>query len=103
MKAAIEGFRYDTDRAYLVGEHDAYGGSAQSTEDMHHWRAGLYVTPRARRYFLAGEGGSLTRFCPPGQARGYKIIPLTEAQAFEWAQRYLHYKTVAEHFPNHIS
>ena len=102
MKAAIEGFRYNSDTANLIGEFDNLGKGAESREDMHHWRAALYITPVAKRYFLAGEGGAMTRFCPPGQERGHRIIPLTPLQAFEWAQRYLHYTLVHEHFPEFI-
>ena len=48
------------------------------------WRAGLYRTPHAGRYFLAGMGGLMTRFA--GRER---IIPLDPADALLWARRYL--------------
>jgi len=89
MRRIINGFRYDTDRAQLVGEG---GSSGLSRSDFRWWQAGLYVTPRARRYFLAGEGGPMTRFGQRvGDMTGYgeAIIPVTEDEALEWAEQFL--------------
>lgn len=90
MKAIIQGKRYDTDKAVIIGEG---GVGSISSGDFSYWEAGLYRTPISRQYFLAGEGGPMTRF---GQTfsdgmRGYgkKLIPLTREQALEWAQQYL--------------
>ena len=89
MRAIINGTRYDTDKAELLGQ----GFSSQRRGDFRHWVAGLYRTPRSRAYFLAGEGGPMTRFAGPvgqnGWQGGEKIIPLTEAKALEWAQRFM--------------
>ena len=89
MRAIINGKRYDTDKAELLG----WESSAENPGDFLFWKAFLYRTPRSRVYFLAGAGGPMTRFAEPvgqnGWQGGEKIIPLTEAQALEWAQRFM--------------
>ena len=60
MKAIINGLRYDTDKATLIGE-----ASHGYASDFQHWEAGLYKTPRSGRFFLAGSGGPMTRWSRP--------------------------------------
>lgn len=89
MKAIIEGLRYDTEKAKLIGEA-SFGGA----RDFARWEAGLYVTPRAKRYFLAGEGGPMSfwaeRGDQPGERRsGSGIKPMSREAALEWAERHL--------------
>jgi hypothetical protein len=99
MKAIINGRIYDTEKATLIGE--ATGGSEFVT-DFSHWSAGLYVTPRSGRYFLAGRGGPMTTFRRTvGQSEwtgGEKIIPMAPKDALEWAEQNLPADTVAQHF-----
>ena len=88
MKAIINGFRYNTQKAALIGEaRHGLGG------DLSHWEAGLYVTPRARRFFLAGNGGPMTRWGKPttggGTRGGDGIIPMIREDAMEWAEQNL--------------
>lgn len=89
MKAIINGLRYDTEKAILIGETDTGG----SVTDFGYWSAGLYRTPRSGRYFLAGEGGPMTGFSrysgPNTWTGGSKIIPMTTKGAREWAEQYL--------------
>lgn len=103
MKTIQSGTRYDTDKAVLIGE--ASGGSEFVT-DFSYWSAGLYKTPRAGRYFLAGEGGPMTRWSrSSGQnswTGGEGIIPLERSEAFEWAQQYLDADKIAQHFADMI-
>ena len=103
MKAIINGVRYDTEKATLIGETE--GGSPYVT-DFSHWSAGLYVTPRAKRYFLAGEGGPMTTFRRTvGQNEwtgGSKIIPMSREEALEWAEAHLPTATVEAHFARMI-
>ena len=61
MKAIIEGKRYDTDKAVLVGE----ASSDFSRSYFGWWEAGLYKTPRSGAFFLAGAGGAMTRWARP--------------------------------------
>ena len=89
MKAIIEGVRYDTEKATLIGEA-SYGFAG----DFARWEASLYVSPRARRYFLAGEGGPMSFWAEngdqPGERRsGSGIKPMSKAAALEWAERHL--------------
>jgi len=89
MKAIINGLRYDTETATLVGE--ARAGCPAS--DFGYWEAGLYRTPRSGRYFVAGHGGPMTQFGRPapggGRGGGERVTPMTKDEAFAWAQEYL--------------
>ncbi len=100
MKAIINGKRFDTSKAILVGEAD-YNGSVT---DFQWWEAGLYKTPRSGQFFLAGEGGPMTRWSRSVENNGYTggsgIIPLEADDALEWAERYLTTAEVEEHFGN---
>lgn len=97
MKKIINGVRYDTDKATLVGEA-GYGRRS----DFAHWEAGLYVSPRAGRYFLAGEGGGLSLFARQVDGNswtgGSGIIPLDREEALEWAERHLDTEVVERQF-----
>lgn len=99
MRAIINGTRYDTDRATLLAEATPPG---VARNEMQFYEAGLYRTPRSRRYFVAGWGGAMTVFAHSlptgGFTGGQRIIPLSEQQAFEWAQEHLDDDLVEEHF-----
>lgn len=100
MKATINGLRYDTENAVCIGR--ATSPDAESTTDFSWWEAGLYRTPRAGRFFLAGEGGAMTRFSGAysgGAGRGSKVIPLDDAEAREWAEEYLAEDEIEAGFP----
>lgn len=103
MKAIINGLRYDTTKATLIGE----ASSDEVRSDFRYWSAGLYVTSRSKRYFLAGEGGAMTRWAQSaGQnswSGGSGIKPLDEADAREWAERYLTTEEVEAAFVASIS
>jgi hypothetical protein len=101
MKAIINGLRYDTDKATLVGEESA----DCSRTDFSWWTAGLYRTPRAHRYFVAGRGGPMTMFAhrvQNGSQGGEKIIPMSAEEAREWAERYLTTEQVETGFADEI-
>jgi hypothetical protein len=89
MKTIIDGKRYDTEKAELIGE--AWNGGNWS--DFSHWEAALYRTPKAGRYFLAGQGGPMTMWRKRSGSNGWSgsegIKPLDAAEAFEWAQQHL--------------
>lgn len=89
MRAIINGFRYDTERADLLGS----ASHGESTTDFSYWGAGLYRTKRSRNFFLAGSGGPMTRYSRNignnNTSGGERIDPMTKAEALEWAERYL--------------
>jgi len=88
MKKILHGLQFDTEKAICIVVHEE-----RKPPTLDWWRAELYVTKRAKRYFLAGSGGPLSRF---GQAEGNNswedgadIIPLTDVGAREFANQYL--------------
>ena len=99
MKAVINGLRYDTETAERIG-HASGGG--YNMRDWHYWSEELYQTPRSKRFFLAGEGGALTRYAQHlsqnERCGGERIIPLSAEEAQEWAEQHLHADTVARYF-----
>lgn len=98
MKKTIQGIRYDTEKATLIGEYYTPG---ITKNDFSYWEAGLYVAPRSGRYFVAGEGHGMTRFASTvGDARGWgeKIIPMEKEEALAWAENYLDEAAIDEFF-----
>jgi hypothetical protein len=91
MKAIINGLRYDTDKAVCIGV--ASRGNYPHCGDFSAWNAGLYRTPRSGRYFLAGEGGGMTRFAHhqshSGTCGGSGIQQMGRGEALVWAEQYL--------------
>ncbi|SNT42115.1 hypothetical protein SAMN05421763_11710 [[Luteovulum] sphaeroides subsp. megalophilum] len=89
MKAIIDGKRYDTEKAILIGEDTSGGGRSH----FGWWEEGLYRTKQSGIYFLAGEGGPRSHYAENlGQGswgRGSKITPLSEKEAQTWAERHL--------------
>lgn len=88
MKATINGFRYDTGKANLIGE-----ASHGRRGDFTHWSAGLYKTTRSGRFYLAGSGGPMSRWGRRGWSQNGAdvegIIPLDAEEALAWAAQYL--------------
>lgn len=106
MKKIINGKRYDTEKAILIGEYDNLGHGADSISDFRYWEGSLYRTPRSGRYFLAGKGGPMTRFSQSaGQnswTGGEDLIPMSQEEALEWAEAYLDPEVIEEHFSDMI-
>jgi hypothetical protein len=102
VKAIINGKRYNTDTATLIGES---GSAGLSYSDFRQWSAGLYKT-RSGRFFLAGEGGPMTQFAhhydDGGRSSGEKIIPLDSYQAMAWAERELSAEVVETAFASSL-
>jgi len=102
MKKIINGFRYDTDKAILIGEYYTPG---IGSNDFHYWEAALYKTPKAGRFFLAGEGQAMTSFAShSGNSSGWgeDLIPMSKGEALEWAEQYLDADIIEEHFADDI-
>jgi hypothetical protein len=102
MKKIIQGIRYDTEKAQLIGSDEAL----VPPSDFHHWTEALYVAPRSGRYFLAGEGHALTKYgrrAPNGDLHaGEAIVPMTREEALTWAEQHLSAEAVEEHFGDMI-
>lgn len=104
MKKIINGVRYDSDKAEVVGSASASG---VGRSDFSWWEATLYVTPTSRRYFLAGEGGAMSRFRQPvgnnGFSGGSDLVPMTPEEALDWAETFLSVAEVEQHFADRIT
>ena len=87
MKKIINGKRYDTNTAKLVGET-----SYSNRRDFAYWSEELYQK-RTGEFFLYCEGGPASKYSKAtGQNQwsgSEKIIPLTISEAQEWAEKYL--------------
>lgn len=86
MKRIIDGKTYSTETAQKLGEW--WNGLSDS--DFRHISESLYRTKNGR-YFLAGEGGPMTRYSHPVgdmTGGGEGIIPLSESEAREWMERH---------------
>lgn len=87
MKKIINGRRYDTDTARLLGET-----SYSHPGDFAHWAEKLYQKSTGE-FFLYGAGGPMSRYAEViGQNEwtgGEKLIPLTTESAQKWAETYL--------------
>jgi hypothetical protein len=103
MKKIVNGMRYDTSKATLVG---GYSTPGIGTSDLGYWTAWLYKTPRSGRFFLAGEGLAMTRFasrCGDMNAWGEDLIPMSREDALEWAEQYLDANTIEVHFSDDLA
>jgi len=87
MKKIINGKRYDTDTATLIGSAGySYSG------DLEYWTEELY-RKKTGEFFLYCKGGALSRYGrQTGQnewSGGEKIRPLSLKEAQEWAEEHL--------------
>jgi len=85
MKKVIDGKMYNTETAQEIGTKS----SDEGKNDFHYFDEALYKTPRGR-FFLAGEGGAMTKYAQSCGGNAYcggsGIIPLTETEALSWAE-----------------
>jgi hypothetical protein len=102
MKAIINGLRYDTATAVEIGSANAGLGRG----DFRWYDEALYRTPRSGRYFLAGEGGALTRYSQSvpggGSTSGKRIVTLSPEEALEWAEQNLTAAEIEEAFGDKV-
>ena len=100
MRQIIDGKRYDTETAALIGETS----SEHSRTDFEWWQAGLYVT-RKGAFFLAGRGGPSSMFAHHlkiGRTGGERIIPMDRSEALAWASEQLPVSIVESVFQDTI-
>ena len=101
MKAIIDRKQYNTETAELVADYsNGLGGG-----DFNHVREALYRTPKGR-YFLHGKGGSMSswavRHADNGSSGGEGLRSVSNALAYEWAERCLDPGEVLEIFPDMV-
>jgi hypothetical protein len=85
MKRIINGRVYDTDTATRIGNNESSCGRSDfQYEDTDLWRT------KKGAFFVAGEGGPLSRWARPsgsnGTFGGSGIEALTTVEALEWAE-----------------
>lgn len=87
MKRTIDGRRYDTATAhalYTVQTGDPFGGMSRGEETLYRTRNG--------RYFLAGEGGAMSRWATSlgnnSWSGGEGIEVLSAREALAWCERH---------------
>jgi len=84
MKKIINNKLYNTESAKLVGEFQ----STFAVNDFHYYEEELYLK-KTGEFFLYGNGNGLSPYAEryiDGMGPGEKIIPLSEAQARQWAE-----------------
>lgn len=88
MKKIINGKKYDTDTATLLGEFYADGGPS----DFSYYEEEFYQK-RTGEFFIYGKGGPRSPYAVAVGPRGWrgseKIVPLTDAEAMSWAEKNL--------------
>ena len=98
MKEVIGGKIYNTETATWIEGH--WNGLGEN--DFNHCREELYRKRTTGEYFLYGEGGASSRWgenVPSGGwCEGAGILPLTDAEALEWAEQYMAADDIIELF-----
>jgi len=88
MNKVISGSKYDTETAKRLG---AWSNRSDS-RDFSYCSESLYRT-KSGKYFLYGEGGPMSRYASHSSENswgyGEKIIPMSRAEAQEWAEEHL--------------
>lgn len=97
MKQVIDGLTYNTETAQEVGSWD----NGLGRNDFNNCSETLYKTKNGR-FFLAGEGGPMTRWSQPAgnmTSGGSGIQALTPEEALIWCEQHgIDADTIAEHF-----
>ena len=86
MRRIVNGKVYDTETADWIANYEY-----RHRGDFHWYAEDLYRTKKGT-FFLAGEGGGLSKYQVEVGCRswcgGSKIIVLTEEEAREWVEKY---------------
>lgn len=90
MNKIINGKKYSTDTATLIGIYD----NKLPCGDFYHYYEELYKK-RTGEFFLYGSGGAGSKYSRSCGQNSYcgsdEIIPLSNAEAMEWAENHLEY------------
>lgn len=96
MKKIINGRRYDTQTAKLVG-YTSYS----TPGDFNYWCEDLYLK-RTGEFFIHGQGGPMSKYSERLSENewgyGHEIRPLSLADAQEWVEKYLDADTYEDLF-----
>jgi len=96
MIRIIDGKRYNTETATLIGE-----ASHGYASDFHHWDESLYLSPKGA-FFLSGSGGALSQWSEPaadGRCGGCGMRVLSVDEALSWAEEHdLDSDAIEKHF-----
>lgn len=88
MYKVINGARYNTETAKELGSYS----NTYNDRDLNYYMETLYLT-KSGKYFLHGEGNAMSQYAECYGANswgcGAKIIPMTEAEAQQWASEHL--------------
>ena len=87
MKRIINGKRYDTDTAKILGS-----AGYNHPGDFSFWREELYQK-KTGEFFLYGIGGAMSKYARSiglnEWSGGEEIIPLSPEEARKWAEKHL--------------
>lgn len=101
MKKIIDGKRYDTSTAEEVGSRS----NGYRPNDLRYCLETLYRTTTGK-YFLHGEGNANSRYAVERGDTSYSgqsLVPMSEAEAFEWASLHLKPDEFENLFPHLIT
>ena len=101
MRQIVDGLLYDSENAEVIGECGAF----ESDRSNFRWWDGTLHRTEKGRFFLAGQGGPMSRFADiEGRTRrsGSGIQPLTDAEALDLASLHLDSDVVEKHFAHMI-
>lgn len=97
MKKIINGKMYNTETAAEIAHYN----NGLPYSDFTYFKESLYKK-RTGEFFLAGNGGAMTKYAHHCADRtscgGDGIIPLTEAEAKEWAENHMSTERYIETF-----
>lgn len=97
MKKIINGKKYDTETAILIGKWSNDHGCS----DFRHCEEFMYLK-KTGEYFIHGKGGAMSlyaRSCGDNSyCGGSGIVPLTKEEALEWAENKMSVDDVEAHF-----
>ena len=100
MRKVINGKRYDTETAEVVGEW----GNGYGRSDFHWCQETLYVTAKGA-FFLHGEGGGLSRYSESygdSTGSGETIVPMGRDEAQQWCEEHDQVDALEEYFSDDI-
>ncbi len=97
MKKTIDRLTYNTETATEVASI-TYGSGMR---DFRYYSEGLYQTDKGR-WFLAGEGGAMTRYAVPigdnSWSGGESISTLTAEEALDWCEKHDKSGVITQYF-----